>query len=105
MNNLHIILGQRIRVARNEQKFTREKLAEKINVSPRFLAEVESGKVGVSIVTLQNICNTLDVSSDYLLGLNDTKAEQIDILLKQLLKVEKKYYPLIASMLDHLTSI
>jgi transcriptional regulator with XRE-family HTH domain len=55
---------------RKQHNITREKLAEKINVSPRFLAEVESGKVGVSLSTLKSLCYALNISSDYLLGIS-----------------------------------
>ena len=51
MKDVNIILGERIRLGRKANNLTREKLAELIDVSPRFLAEVESGKVGVSLQT------------------------------------------------------
>lgn len=70
MKDVNIILGERIRLGRKANHITREKLAELIDVSPRFLAEVESGKVGVSLQTLKNISIALSASTDYLLGLD-----------------------------------
>lgn len=52
MKDINVTLGERIKLARSANKITREKLAELIDVSPRFLAEVESGKVGVALQTL-----------------------------------------------------
>ena len=91
MKDVNVTLGERIRLARKANKLTREKLAELIEVSPRFLAEVESGKVGVSLQTLKNISIALSVSSDYLLGLDDEKINQLDIIRNQLTKVDEKY--------------
>jgi transcriptional regulator with XRE-family HTH domain len=68
LKDINITLGNNIKDIRKKISLTREKLAEKINVSPRFLADVESGKVGVSLSTLKNLCYALNVSADYLLG-------------------------------------
>lgn len=68
---INAILGGRVRAARQQAGYTREKLAELISVSARFLADVESGSVGVSLSTLTMLCRCLNVSADYLLGLSD----------------------------------
>lgn len=67
--DINIVLGNNIKYTRKMKNITREKLAEKVNVSPRFLADVESGKVGVSLSTLKNLCHALNTSADYLLGI------------------------------------
>ncbi len=65
------ILGERIKLLRKKQGYTREGFAEEIDVSTRFLADLEAGKVGVSISTLKAVACKLNVSSDYLLGITD----------------------------------
>lgn len=106
MKSINIILGERIKQGRKTNNITREKLAELIDVSPRFLAEVESGKVGVSLQTLKNISIALSISTDYLLGLNDeNKINQIEIICNQLTKVDYKYYPLITKIVTELENI
>ncbi len=65
------ILGERVKVQRKSQSYTRESFAEKIDLSTRFLADLESGKVGVSISTLKTIALKLNVSSDYLIGISN----------------------------------
>lgn len=65
------ILGERIKAQRKRQGYTRESFAEEIEVSTRFLADLEGGKVGVSISTLKTIACKLNVSSDYLIGLTN----------------------------------
>lgn len=106
MKDVNIILGERIRLGRKANHITREKLAELIDVSPRFLAEVESGKVGVSLQTLKNISIALSTSTDYLLGLDDeSKLNQLETIYNQLTKVDDKFYPLISKIVTELENI
>ncbi|MGN1318666.1 MAG: helix-turn-helix domain-containing protein, partial [Lachnospirales bacterium] len=74
---VNLVLGENIKNIRKKNSITREYLAELIGVSPRFLADVEGGKVGVSISTLKKICKALNVSSDYLLGLTFSDEREI----------------------------
>ena len=106
MKDVNIILGERIRLSRKANNLTREKLAELIDVSPRFLAEVESGKVGVSLQTLKNISIALSTSTDYLLGLdNEDKLSQLEMIYSQLAKVNEKFYPLVFAIINELKDI
>ena len=62
-----IQIGERIRELREIQNYTRERFAEKIDISTKFLYEIETGKKGFSADTLYKISMTLGVSSDYIL--------------------------------------
>ncbi len=62
-----IRLGKRIMNLRLKKKFTREYLAEKVDISPKFLYEIEMGKKGCSSYILQRLSNALGVSADYLI--------------------------------------
>jgi len=92
-SNINITLGKRVKTIRMQNNITRETLAEKIDVSSRFLADVESGKVGVSLYTLKNICKYLGVSSDYLLDLSEaqTKYSEKDELINRINQLDEKY--------------
>lgn len=91
--DINRMLGERLRDIRMQKQITREALAEKIDVSARFLADVESGKVGISLVTLRNMCKYLGVSSDYLLGLSDTDSEYSEKteLINRIARTDEKY--------------
>ena len=78
---INIEIGNRIRSARNRVGMTRENLAEKTNVTSRFIADVERGNVGVSVSTLKKICEVLNISSDSLLW-DKTTRTSIDDKLK-----------------------
>lgn len=57
------ILGQNIKDIRNSINLTQEEFAEKLNINSQFLSKVENGKVGISLDTAINICNTAGCSS------------------------------------------
>ena len=65
MDNVEI--GRRIQEIRKERSMTREDLAEKAEISTKFLYEVERGKKGISAESVFKISRALSVSSDYLL--------------------------------------
>lgn len=60
-------IGSRIKSCRDAQGLTREAFSEKINVSPRFIYDIELGNKGMSIDTLSSIGKTLNVPIDYIL--------------------------------------
>lgn len=59
--------GERIRELREMQNYTREDLAEKVDISSKFLYEIETGKKGFSADTLCRISKSLSVSCDYIM--------------------------------------
>ncbi|MGN0353056.1 MAG: helix-turn-helix domain-containing protein [Roseburia sp.] len=65
MSDIHI--GERIRELREKQNYTREALAEKIDISAKFLYEIETGKKGFSADTLKRMSVALSVSCDYIM--------------------------------------
>lgn len=64
---INIQIGEQVRIAREQNKLTQEVLAEKIDVSPQFVSDLERGVVGVSLSTLKRLCCALDVTSDQIL--------------------------------------
>lgn len=64
----HKEMGRRIRERRENLQMSREKLAEHLDVSPQFVADVEYGNKGVSIKSLYILSQALDVTADYILA-------------------------------------
>ena len=60
-------IGLRIRILRESYKYTRDAFAEKIDISAKFLYEIEMGKKGFTVETLHRISNVLGVTNDYLI--------------------------------------
>ncbi|MGI6019594.1 MAG: helix-turn-helix domain-containing protein [Marvinbryantia sp.] len=62
-----IKIGLRIKRQRQLLNYTREELAEKVNITPRFCYDLELGNKKMSVDTLHNMCDALHLSADYLL--------------------------------------
>ena len=81
--------GERIKKIRNEKNLSQEKLAEACNISTVFLRHIEKSRRTANTELLVNLCNTLDVSPEYLLqdalinnSSNNEKNEIINYLNK-----------------------
>lgn len=72
MNAENIEIGLRIRALREEQQLSREKLAELSTISVQFLADIETGKKGMTVTTLRKICDSLNVTADYIVYGNNS---------------------------------
>lgn len=55
-------VGERIKQIRQNQKQSQEEIALDADMNRSYLAEVEAGKRNVSIINLEKICNSLNVS-------------------------------------------
>ncbi|MCM1328803.1 MAG: helix-turn-helix domain-containing protein [Ruminococcus sp.] len=68
-------MGERVRKRREKLGYTREELAEKLDISVTFAAEIELGKKGMSLDTLVRVCELLSVSADYILWGKEERQE------------------------------
>ena len=94
MNNVEI--GLRIQEIRKERNMTREELAEKAEISTKFLYEIEGGKKGLSAESIYKISRALSVSSDYLLtGEGKNNHGELDNLSQKQLKLLEQIVKLI----------
>lgn len=94
------ILGSNIKNLRKAKKITREQLAERLDVSTRFLADVEAGKAGVSLNTLKKLCSVLGTTADYLLGISDYSDAQ-----RQYIEIDNKIKNINTEQLKYLNTI
>lgn len=62
-------LGEKIKKILEEKGMSQRKLAQKMGISPSSLNQYVRGRKNVGLKVILNLCKTLDVSSDYLLGL------------------------------------
>ncbi len=60
MNNIKLI--------RNRLKMSQKELAEKANITPPYLYDLENGRRGAKQETLERIASVLGVSVDELIG-------------------------------------
>ena len=60
-------IGKKIREYRKERGLTQDELAEKVNLSPNHMGAIERAEKNLTLATLINIANALDVTADMLL--------------------------------------
>lgn len=82
-------IAKRVKAARKAAQMTQAELAEKIDISTNAVAKLEANLMKVSLQTLVNIANVLEVDVNYLLTDNlsiDGKGTNTDIFLESLIK-------------------
>lgn len=94
---------QRIRKAREDLGYTREKFAEKLDVSVSYLAELERGRTGISVKMLVKVCNVLGLSADYVLFGNDRQEDSHR--LDAIHRIDEKYLPLLDRVITELLAL
>lgn len=67
MKRIYYDAGIRIRDLREKNHLTREQLAEKADISSKFLYEIEVGNRGFSANTLYKLAEALNTNTDYIL--------------------------------------
>lgn len=60
-------IGNRISYIRKERGYTQEKLAELADISIQFLSDIENNKKNMTVTTLKNIADSLNITTDYLI--------------------------------------
>lgn len=93
----------RIRKAREDQGYTREKFAEKLDVSVSYMAELERGRTGISVKMLIKVCNLLGLSADYVLFGNERVADTKR--LDAIHRISEKYLPLLDAVITELLEL
>lgn len=93
----------RIRKAREDLGYTRERFAELVDVSVSYMAEVERGQTGISVKMLKKICEVLGLSADYVLF--GEKRSSAELLLEQIRQLDERYLPLVYSTMKELLAL
>jgi len=91
-------MGKRIEKLRLKHGLSRGQFGRRVGISGQYLGLVEKGVRGLSVDSIVKICNTMDVSADYLLfgisnpaevtdAFDGLSYEQIEIVLDIIKKV------------------
>ena len=82
MDNVQI--GERIRKLREQNNWSRDIFSEKIGISNMYLCQIEKGQKNGSLPLIVKICETLNVSLDFLIYGNNSidvnKQEIIELI-------------------------
>lgn len=93
----------RIRRAREEMGYTREKFAEKLDVSVSYLAELERGRTGISVKMLVKVCGVLGLSADYILFGEERSSDKMR--LDAISRISPEYLPLLDKVIAELLNL
>ena len=72
VENVIVIMGNRIRSIRKEENMTQEQFAAMLGISQQILSRYETGQTVLPYEDLKNIVTKFNVSVEYILGI-DTK--------------------------------
>ena len=89
MNYQYTETGNRILQLRKLKNLTREKLAEKADISVQFLADIERGRKNMTVTTLRKLASALCVTSDFIIN----GVQTIDVSQQELIATYKKLSP------------
>ena len=84
-------LGKRIRTARIQAGYTQEDVAEKVGVSRTAVSQWEIGDIEPKISNLIAVAEALNVSTDYLLGIEDGDGRDVFDLSEEARSALKKF--------------
>ena len=86
-------IGGRIRAQREFLGYTRDYVADQLEVSTNFCRDIEIGAKGMSIYTLAKISNILRLSVDYIMfgEVPDNKTELLTMMLNSCKPEKRKY--------------
>lgn len=76
--------GNRLKQARLEKGFSQVQLAECLNLSQTSYQRMETGVHDIRMSNICNICKVLEISSDWLLGIDRGEEVQVESLSAQM---------------------
>jgi transcriptional regulator with XRE-family HTH domain len=63
----YVLIGKRLKKAREDKGITQEKLAEYLDVSNAYVSKIERGKTSLNLNTFSAICDYLGISMSFIL--------------------------------------
>lgn len=95
-------IGKRIKEGRKKVGMTQEKLAEKIDVSPSYISEIERGSSICSLQVLVDIAHILNLNLEFLV--NDISENNIDSSFAEILnEIPKNYQKLYVTICKNIS--
>ena len=80
-------VGRRIYNLRSQHQYTRSYLASQVNISPKFLYEIENGRKGFTVQVLLNLADIFGTSCDYLVRGEASKDTDSDAMIYKVLQL------------------
>lgn len=98
--DINVEIGEQVKAAREKACLTQEQLAERIDVSPQYISDLERGVVGISLATLRRLCVTLGISADRVLFGKTESDDAFSALERKCHGLSEEQYQLLLNMVD-----
>ena len=98
--DINVEIGEQVKTAREKARLTQEQLAERIEVSPHYISDLERGVVGISLATLRRLCVTLGISADRVLFGKTESEDAFSALERKCHGLSEEQYLLLLGMVD-----
>ncbi len=95
-----IDIGKRIQQRRKQMGYTQEQIANMMNVSIQMVSNLERGNKSIRIENLVNLCQILQVSSDYILTGKSTELDN-KVLVNKISKLTRKGRQIVELFVDY----
>lgn len=96
-------MGQRIMARRKTMRMTQEELAERLNVSPQMISNLELGKKAIRPENLAKVCEVLELSADFVLTGSSTKTAS-DVVSEKLIQLTNEELQIVNDIIDYMNN-
>lgn len=96
---INIQIGEQIKAAREQARMTQEQMAERIEVSPQYVSDLERGVVGTSLATLKRVCTVLGIPSDQIL-FGRCKEDRSAVITDKCRNLSDKHFSILVDIVD-----
>lgn len=100
MDDLLKDMGIRIYDRRKQRRWTQEELAEASGVTPQTISSAELGKKALRPENILNICNALEISTDYLFTGRIAK-EDLLVVSEKISTLSAQQYRYLENIIDN----
>ncbi|MGN0401285.1 MAG: helix-turn-helix domain-containing protein [Acetatifactor sp.] len=108
MSEIATIVGQRLRLRRQELGYSQELTAEKAGLHPTYIGQVERGEKNATIESIEKICIALDYPLEDLFNKIvtsntrcNTAQKCYDLIVRQSMKDQENMYILIEDIIKY----
>lgn len=106
-DDIHKTLGEIFKQYRLKNKLTQEQIAEKLDISVKYISRIENGNGGVKVETLINYINILGITPNVIfdkLITNSSLIPQIQ-LSKKISELSDEKFDFINKLVDMITNM
>ena len=101
VRHIDFSFGTSLRNAREKRNYKREQIAERAEISPRFLAAIESGRRKPSLDVLIRLVNAIGASFDEILApQTNTDSEIVDRIRRLVPQCSQRDQELLLALID-----